>query len=52
MIIKYTTTSDFEHPGADLGQAETCGGVEPDNGIPTLPSCKLYIQPDFVHVLQ
>lgn len=39
LIIKNTTTSFFENPWPDLGQAEQkCGGVEPDNGIPTLPS--------------
>jgi hypothetical protein len=33
--IKKTTTYDAGNPGPGLGQAQKCGGVKPDNGIPT-----------------
>jgi hypothetical protein len=34
---KKTTTCDIENPDHGLGQAQTCDGVKPVNGIPTLP---------------
>jgi hypothetical protein len=30
-------TDDFGNPGPGLGQAQKCGRVKLDNGIPTLP---------------
>jgi hypothetical protein len=31
---KETTTYDVGNPGSSLGQAYTCDGVKPDNGMP------------------
>jgi len=35
---KKTTTYNIGNPGSDLGQAQTCGGVKPVDGIPNLHS--------------
>ena len=36
LIFPQTTTYDDGNPGSGLGQAQTCGGVKPLNGTPTL----------------
>jgi hypothetical protein len=43
-IIKYrkNTTYDVGHPYYGLGQAQTCGGLKPVNGIPTPPFSSVY----------
>jgi len=33
-----TTIYEIGNPGSGLGHAQTCGGVTPVNGTPTLPS--------------
>jgi len=44
MVINFTNqknkpmTYDVENPATDLGQALQCGGVKPNNRIPTSPS--------------
>ena len=43
-----TTTYDVENLGPGLGRAQTCGGIKPVNGIPTLPSRKLNLPQQYV----
>ena len=34
-----TRAYDVGNPCPGMGQAQKCGGVKTDNGIPTFPSC-------------
>jgi hypothetical protein len=38
LITKKTTTYNVAIPDPGVGQAQACGGVNPDSGIHTLPS--------------